>query len=139
VVACFQWHNRVVEDPRATVSAALAVLAAATSVELGPVGVAARVTPAYRAYQALIRDPAALAAERPALERMLAAPSPAARFYAALLLRRLDPAVGQAALQAMVSSTEPLSVAPGGCVIMPTRTLGAAAQSFLSPPGILGS
>jgi len=128
-----------VDDPRATVSDALTVLAAATSVELGPVGVAARVTPAYRAYGALASDRAALAAERPALERMLDAPSAAARLYAALLLRRLDPAAGQAALQAMVPSTEPLSVAPGGCVIMPTRTLGAAAQSFLNPPGILGT
>jgi hypothetical protein len=126
-----------VADPSPTASQALAVLASATSVELGPVGVAARRTPAFLAYEALVKDRAALAAERPALERMLAAPSPAARLYAALLLRATDPAAGRAALQTLASSTDPLSVAPGGCVLMPTSTLGEAARAFLSPPHFL--
>jgi hypothetical protein len=38
-----------VGDPSPTASQALAVLAAATSVELGPVGVAARRTPVFLA------------------------------------------------------------------------------------------
>jgi hypothetical protein len=29
-------------------------------------------------------------------------------------------------------------VAPGGCVLMPTSTLGAAARAFLSPPHLRG-
>jgi hypothetical protein len=85
-----------------------------------------------------MNDRRALTAERPALERMLAAPSRAARLYAALLLRATEPAAGLAALQALTSSTDPLSVAPGGCVLMPTSTLGAAARAFLSPPHLRG-
>ena len=125
-------------DPNLTASQALTILAGATSVELGPVGVAATRTPAFVAYEALRNDRAALAAERAALERMLTAPSPAARLYAALLLRSTDPAAGHAALQSLATSTAPLSVAPGGCVLLPISRLGEAAQFFLRPLSVLG-
>src|SRR5690606_8797485 len=60
----------------------------------------------------------------------LNASSPAARLYAALLLRELDPAEGNRALEALFTSEEPLTVCPGGCSPLPTNTLGEAARYF---------
>ncbi|HET9933270.1 MAG TPA: hypothetical protein VFQ35_21345, partial [Polyangiaceae bacterium] len=93
----------------------LAVLASAvSSVELGPVGVAAQVTDGFRAYQALTADRDALRGLEPELVRLTREGSPAAIIYAALLLRGL----GRDVVPLLASYREdhrPCSVFPGGC------------------------
>jgi hypothetical protein len=96
----------------------LAVLAAAHgSVELGPVGYAAQVTDACRAYQALASDREALARLEPELVGMMREGSPAAIIYAALLLRAGGRDVAPL-LAAYADDRRPLGVCSGGCTVM---------------------
>lgn len=115
---------------RALISQELAVLRSADSVELGPVGVGAVRTRGYEAFSTLRAHRAELAQSRAELHELLNAPSPAARLYAALLLKELDASEGERALEALAPSEEPLTVWPGGCSPLPTKTLGEAAKDL---------
>jgi hypothetical protein len=98
--------------------AQLAVLASAESaVELGPVGVAAVVTDACRAYRALAQDRDAVARLEPELVAMTREGSPAAIIYAALLLRGAGRDVTPL-LAPHADDRRPCTVFPGGCTGM---------------------
>lgn len=106
-------------------------------VVLGPVGAAAQLSDAARAYMALERtevQPELIALRDELVATASAAEAPtAARIYAALLLRRVDPSRADALLQAMRGSTQPCRYAPGGCSIY-GETLDEVASAVLGVP-----
>jgi hypothetical protein len=94
----------------------LATLArAASSVALGPVGVAATVSDECRAYLTLAEDRAALETLEPELVRLTREGAPGAIVYAALLLRRLGRDVAPL-LEPYRDDRRACSVFPGGCM-----------------------
>jgi hypothetical protein len=116
----------------------LATLRAATSVELGPVGVAAHKTEGYLAYDALAGDLALLRSRRADIEALSRDARPGGLIYGALLLGKLDRDAAATALAALVDRTEPLPYAAGGCAIgLPgvgrDSTLGDVARHLLPP------
>jgi hypothetical protein len=115
----------------AAARAALAVLAGAEgSVDLAAYGYAAHVSDECKAYKALLAEPERLCAMRPQLEQLTREGSGARRVYAALLLERIDPAAGRAALMTMRGSDEPCALHTGGCVIT-CMWLGETVDYFL--------
>jgi hypothetical protein len=112
-----------------TVDEALRELAGADVVAFGPVGFAAAVLPATRAYQTVadaIEDGAGV---RPRLERLLAEATPAGRAYAATLLGRLDPGAGRAAWRTL--ATDPAEITTFMGCVMNRESLGAYAGARL--------
>lgn len=87
---------------------------AGSSVDLGPKGVAAFVSPALHAYQALAADRDALARLEPELSRLVRDGEPGAVIYAALLLRALGRDV-RAMLAVHDDDRRPCVIWPGGC------------------------
>jgi hypothetical protein len=115
----------------------LTCLAEATgSVSLGPVGVAATVTPECAAYRALLSSPVALETLRGELESLASVGPGARRIYAALLLLRIDRELGETHLRSMLGSGEPCGLFPGGCSKM-TERLGETAGYLLDGPPFL--
>lgn len=100
------------------------------SVELGPVGFAAVVTEACQAYRDLVADPSSLIALRTEITDLARSGLPAARMYAALLIREIDGAAGTALLDAMSTSEEPCDLALGGCTVM-SSSVGEAVAHLL--------
>lgn len=84
-------------------------------VSLGAYGYTARIDDNYAAYCELRSTPEALRALRPAVEALVEGGSPAARIYAALLLRSIDEAAGVAALESMVDALDACGFTTGGC------------------------
>jgi hypothetical protein len=120
----------VLEDVRQK----LAVLARAqSSVELGPVGIAAVVTETCQAYRDLVADPDALCALKTEIEVLARSGPGARRIYAALLLRHIDLAAGTAELASMSDSKEPCDLALGGCTVM-SSSVGDAVTHLLGRP-----
>jgi hypothetical protein len=88
-----------------------------TTVSLGPTGFVPIASDAARAYDQLGQlSPEEVARHRQILEATLRDGPGAARIYAALILRRIDPATADAHLDEMLASTEACSFEPGGSV-----------------------
>jgi hypothetical protein len=107
----------------------LAVLARADgSVELGPVGFAALLTETCQAYRDLVADPDTLEELKSDIAPLAESGAGARRIYAALLLRKIDPDAGTAALKSMSESNEPCDLALGGCTVMSSSVGDAVAH-----------
>jgi hypothetical protein len=98
------------------------LLAQSDEVTLGPVGLTTHLRESARAYRELKALPAEqLAAHRDALEGALRDGSIAAQIYAVFLLHRIDPSAAESHLDKLENCDEPLTIAPGGCVVVSDR------------------
>ena len=106
----------------------LQALRTATTLALGPVGIAAQVLPATQAYFELAdaRDPKL----KRDLERLVDKATPAGKVYAALLLDQLDRAAGRRAWQRLTRDRSPVSTFTG--CIMGQTTLAEYAAGQLA-------
>lgn len=99
---------------RPTLDAALERLRGASSLVLGPIGVAAHRTPEYDAYALLAEHAAALRAELEALGREGTA---AGRLYAVVLLHGVDLTAARRIADGLASCAEPVLLFWGGCTV----------------------
>ena len=115
-----------------TVDERLEALRTATTVALGPVGIAATVLPATQAYFDLAdaRDPGL----RKALERLVSKATPAGKVYAARLLSELDPPAGRKAWQRLARDRTPVSTFSGCIMGQTTLAEYAAGQLATADP-----
>ena len=106
---------------------ALRELSRADVLAFGPVGIAAALLPATRAYEKLA-DVVARGTDdvRPHLDRLLAEGTPAGRVYAASLLSRLDPEAGRLAWRSLAADSSELTTF-AGCIMRRTTLAEYAA------------